>query len=813
MSTSPKPWQSLILQPAVAGIKSILSHEERRYLAWLTREKYEGWGAVVDLGPWIGGSSVALADGIRRGRKEAKIFSFDLFVWEPSYMEAISPEGLKQGADFFHIFMREIGDYGPFIEAQKEDLKNYVWDRGPIEILFVNAAKSWELTNSILRGFGHQLVPGKSRIVLQGFRHYSTYWLPAIFYSRPDLWKELEGIDNGWMASFMPLKSLLGPAGIDRDYSEDAFPMNSYEPLIKARIARETPSNGRQLLCSLYRKCLIDGPIEKALELRSDLLRLGDCELASIEDVDAFLIPKGWAAYNRQDYVYSKLIAERCLSIKNNEPASALMLLAFSLFREGDYRTASIYMERALASIPDSSSLKLLKAELDIVNGRRSEAEKVVFDVLGAGVNDEKTLEYCLNVLEEIWKCDMPSSEQVYSLAEQLPFYRNSSAFLAHLARHQFRIGVKEEATQNLRNALIETPHNKTAIEVQAEWGVAGPDTQPCPAGHLNVALIPCRSQVLRDISLHELGSELLARISDGLFALNHQHISLGCEILEALRVSLDVHENRQSLKYYRDMFWNFYDSLEQMPPNLDGITVVDLGCGSINPYGTLFMFLALGAHRGLAVDLDRIQYPQRAIKALADLAAMILIDPEAIYGCRSIAREQVIRNISSFNLPLLRRGDETGLDPERLRYVSDSADALKIPSQSVDLLISNAFLEHLPYPKDVIKENARVMRKEGIAIHLIDGSDHWSYSHSDYHPLEFLTQNTDAPLVHESNRIRPLFFKGLFENNGFEVLSIVPMKSVEMTSDFRDRLVEPFRSMDEESLSVTCAKIVVRRL
>jgi hypothetical protein len=127
----------------------------------------------------------------------------------------------------------------------------------------------------------------------------------------------------------------------------------------------------------------------------------------------------------------------------------------------------------------------------------------------------------------------------------------------------------------------------------------------------------------------------------------------------------------------------------------------------------------------------------------------------------------------------------------------------------------SNAFFEHIPRVDDAIAEMARVMRKGAIGIHIIDGTDHRRYDNSACHPLEFLTEAENEPLVHGSNRVRPLEFDFLFKRHGFEVISVDPYESesIEVTAELRDRLAEPFRSMKDDILAVTMAKFVVRRL
>src|SRR5581483_9341559 len=91
--------------------------------------------------------------------------------------------------------------------------------------------------------------------------------------------------------------------------------------------------------------------------------------------------------------------------------------------------------------------------------------------------------------------------------------------------------------------------------------------------------------------------------------------------------------------------------------------TVVDLGCGSVNPLAFSFLLLMLGARRGVAIDLEPIQDVAIATKALPAAAAWLLIEPERILGRLAIAPERILANLEGFDLSKLAAGDPAGLD------------------------------------------------------------------------------------------------------------------------------------------------------
>jgi hypothetical protein len=397
------PWAALQLPAALTRIRAMLSDEEKQYLTWLTAERYEGWGAVVDLGPWLGSSSAALAEGLRRQNSTARVQSYDLFKWDREYMSAIAAEDLEPGDDFRPLFMREVGEYASMIDAHKEDVSRLRWSGGPIEILFVDVAKTWDLTNAVFRGFGHALVPGKSRVVLQDFRHHSTHWLPLVFDSRPDLWTEAEAVEDGWTVTFIPQKKLDGPDGVTSDYAEDDFSLETAETLMRARMAKESDSNSGLLLRSLYRKALLEGDPAVCDRLRRELLeRESEDALREIEDIEPLLLQRGWRAYSREDYQTARLLGERCMSEKEPPSVYSLGLYAMSCLKLGDKGRAATCIDRIVRGWPDFLPGLLYRAELAVDDHRLADAKADATNVLDRSGDDQESRDHALHLLEWI---------------------------------------------------------------------------------------------------------------------------------------------------------------------------------------------------------------------------------------------------------------------------------------------------------------------------------------------------------------------------------------------------------------------------
>jgi SAM-dependent methyltransferase len=337
--------------------------------------------------------------------------------------------------------------------------------------------------------------------------------------------------------------------------------------------------------------------------------------------------------------------------------------------------------------------------------------------------------------------------------------------------------------------------------------GAPGPGQ---PSGHLIRAPQLTRSSRLRRVPLSELSGELLGRITEGAFN-SELTVGIGCDIQDALSSALDIHPNRLSRRHYR-MFGRLPGQFAPHLLRLEGATVVDVGCGSINPYGILFLYLMLGARRGIAIDPDPIQDHRRAVKALADCAALMLLNPGDLVGDYPIDRAQALANVGTFDLGLLQAGDAGGLDDARLQHRQDRVGALSLEDGEADLVISNSFLEHVADVETSIADLARITRPGGVGVHRIDGADHKRYWNAAADSLEFLTDATDAPPVGDCNRVRPLDFVPVFERHGFEVMIVTPFEVRKIGAALQARLVEPFRSRPPEVLGVIGAEFVVQR-
>jgi hypothetical protein len=99
---------------------SMLAEEERQYYEYVGRF-YEGRGAVLELGAWLGCSTRHLVHGLRANPPFAgrRVHVFDAFVWHEYMREWFDgPERPAPGASFRALFDRFTADLAPHLESR-----------------------------------------------------------------------------------------------------------------------------------------------------------------------------------------------------------------------------------------------------------------------------------------------------------------------------------------------------------------------------------------------------------------------------------------------------------------------------------------------------------------------------------------------------------------------------------------------------------------------------------------------------------------------------------------------------------------------
>ncbi len=181
-----QPWRGLPISSDVRQTLSMLSDDEKQLLFWLTSEYFTGAGAIIDAGCFAGGSTVALAAGLAAVSDQdaladprTRIDSFDRFIAD-DYMRVwyLEQKGLEtEGDRFRNIFDAIVHDYRSLVRVFDGDITQTTWGKEPVEVLFLDVCKTWDVNDFCTRLFFPLLIPGQSLVVQQDFFHHLEYWV------------------------------------------------------------------------------------------------------------------------------------------------------------------------------------------------------------------------------------------------------------------------------------------------------------------------------------------------------------------------------------------------------------------------------------------------------------------------------------------------------------------------------------------------------------------------------------------------------------------------------------------------------------
>ena len=175
-----KPWDEVALPPEVKEVPTMLTLEERQLLYFLSHELYSSRGRIIDGGCFLGGSTLALATGLRdrAAPPTAQIASYDMFLVEPYTLEYYGDafDSPRVGASFRSTFDRNVQRINSYVSVREGDIMHTGWSDEPIEILFVDISKWWDVNDLLLQQFFPALVPG-GVLIQQDYFWAPTPWL------------------------------------------------------------------------------------------------------------------------------------------------------------------------------------------------------------------------------------------------------------------------------------------------------------------------------------------------------------------------------------------------------------------------------------------------------------------------------------------------------------------------------------------------------------------------------------------------------------------------------------------------------------
>jgi len=162
----------------------MITDEEIQYYHWVS-QYYSGEHAVVELGPWLGLSTVHLATALGPTLRQhgKRLHVFDDFVWRPSWMNGhMRPQDPRcpgEHESFEHLFRQYTAPVESLMAVERvkitdydgnESLPQLRWSGGPIELLIVDCGRTIAANQAWMDIFSPHFIPHRTLVVMQDWR-------------------------------------------------------------------------------------------------------------------------------------------------------------------------------------------------------------------------------------------------------------------------------------------------------------------------------------------------------------------------------------------------------------------------------------------------------------------------------------------------------------------------------------------------------------------------------------------------------------------------------------------------------------------
>lgn len=163
-------WSAISDDVPLGDAPTMLSVGERKMLLWLSLN-WPGDGGVVDAGCFLGGSTIPLAAGSRT------VHSYDMFVApNDGYSLGLIKNDRAPGQSVLDLFEQYTGQKANIVPHCGDFLHSSA-PTSPLDILFIDVCKTWELNAKMAADFFPLLAPNHSIVIQQDHNDQSCPWV------------------------------------------------------------------------------------------------------------------------------------------------------------------------------------------------------------------------------------------------------------------------------------------------------------------------------------------------------------------------------------------------------------------------------------------------------------------------------------------------------------------------------------------------------------------------------------------------------------------------------------------------------------
>ena len=196
-----------VMLPELPAVPGMTSPAECRYLYWLAASQLTGAGRLVEIGTWLGRSTLHIATGLSRSGHDQHLDCFDGYTWGRSDGR-VADLPLKPGDSFQKYFEANISRFSHLVTPHRTRIADIAWSGGPVELLFLDAPKKHSAITRCLEVFGPSLVAGRSIVAMQDYLFFPAYALAVSTYTLRDHLEPIHVVIDGSTVGFRVTKPI-----------------------------------------------------------------------------------------------------------------------------------------------------------------------------------------------------------------------------------------------------------------------------------------------------------------------------------------------------------------------------------------------------------------------------------------------------------------------------------------------------------------------------------------------------------------------------------------------------------------------------
>lgn len=151
--------------------------DEQAWCRWYGAEVYDGHGAIVEWGAWLGSLTTSYCEGLLANPRVSgagKVaFAYDLFRWEPWCEDEVKGTEhagrLTVGESFVDYFAALHAPYRHLLDARAANLEQAEWNGAPIRLIINDAVKTLPIGKGAFASFLPSLMPGDGLLANQDY--------------------------------------------------------------------------------------------------------------------------------------------------------------------------------------------------------------------------------------------------------------------------------------------------------------------------------------------------------------------------------------------------------------------------------------------------------------------------------------------------------------------------------------------------------------------------------------------------------------------------------------------------------------------